>query len=190
MNGKHYQKTISVKSHSKVLPRILEILLLLGAGMIAILLHVRFRTPFSIPGHHGLEFMAILMLARVRSNLRFASSISSLGIGLLLIFPVFGFSDPMAGFNYMLPGILLDVLYRAFPGERKHFIFIGIIAGLAYFTIPFSRLMIHLSTGYPYGTFIKYGTWGPLLSFFSFGMIGGILGFSFDRGVRKLKMKS
>ena len=114
--------------------------------MIAIMLHVRFRTPFNIPGHHGIEFMAILMLARMRSSLRFATSISSLGIGLLLLFPIFGFSDPMAGFNYMLPGILLDILYITFPGERKNFIFIGIIAGIAYVSIPFSRVMIHLST--------------------------------------------
>ena len=92
----------------------------------------------------------------------------------------------MAGFNYMLPGLLLDVLYIAFPGERKEFIFIGIIAGLAYVSIPISRLIIHWSTGFPYGTFIKYGIWGPLLSFFSFGMIGGILGISIETGIRKL----
>ena len=188
-NGKPYQRSIFVASHNPVLARILEIILLMGAGMIAMMLHVRFRIPFNLPGHHGIEFMAILLFARLRSNMRFATSLSSLGIGLLLLFPVFGFKDPMAGFNYMLPGIILDVLYTSFPGERKHFIFIGIIAGLSYITIPFSRLLIHLSTGYPYGTFIKFGIWGPLLSFFSFGMIGGLMGFGIEKGLRLLNFK-
>lgn len=187
MNGKPYQKSISIRSHNKTLALILEILLLSGAGMIAILLHARLRTPLNIPGHHGIEFMAILMLARMRSRLKFAASISSVGIGLLLLFPVFGFKDPMMGFNYMLPGIILDLGYNAFTCERKSFIYMGIISGLAYVSIPLSRLLIHLSTGYPYGTFIKYGTWGPLLSFFIFGMIGGVSGFLIYHGTRKIK---
>jgi len=60
--------------------------------------------------------MALLMLGRLSSNLRFASTLSSFGIGLLLLFPVFGFNDPMMGFNMMLPGFLLDFSYH-FGGQ-------------------------------------------------------------------------
>jgi hypothetical protein len=155
---------------------LLEVLFLAGIGIIAILLHARFRRPLNIPGHHGLEFMGLMLIGRLSSNLRFASTISSLGIGMLLLFPVFGFKDPMMGFNYMLPGLMLDVFYQVGGNMRQKAIFLAVIAGLAYVTVPFSRLMISISTGYIYGAFIKHGYVLPFLSWFGFGLAGGLLG--------------
>ncbi len=42
-------------------------LLLSGAGIAAALLHAATRFPLHLPGHEGLEWMAILMLARPAS---------------------------------------------------------------------------------------------------------------------------
>lgn len=189
MNGSALQKTTLGLSHRTWASVALESLLLMLLGAIAITLHARMRTPLNIPGHHGLEFMAIFILSRMGSNLKFAGSISSMGIGILLLFPVLGFKDPFMGFNYMLPGFLLDVLFLSFPAWRKKLLFLTIISGLAYFTIPLSRLILMTGTGYPYNSFIKHGFATPLISFFVFGLAGGLLGAGFIYSWKKITKK-
>ena len=184
--GKSQARTISGLTHNRSLGLLLELLFLLGIGAVAILLHARLRTPLNIPGHHGIEFMGLLLLGRMTSNLRFASTISSLGIGLLLMFPVFGFSDPMMGFNYMLPGLFLDVFYQLGGQQRKNIWFLAIVAGLSYITIPFSRLLISSSTGYLYGAFIKHGFITPFITYLLFGLSGGLLGTGVSKIFNKL----
>lgn len=176
MIGKLLQKNISERFHSPALSYVLEAILLLGLGMLAITLHAKWRYPLNIPGHHGMEFMAILMLGRSLSRFRFASGISSLGIGVLLLFPVFGFSDPMMGFNYMLPGFALDLLYSRMTGIRKMWPRAALVAGAAYLLIPASRLAMMFIAGFPYAVFLKHGFIVPLLSFFIFGAMGGLIG--------------
>ncbi len=176
MNGKPLQKSISAPSLSGTVPAILEYLILFGIGIIAVLLHVRLRTPLNLPGHHGLEFMALLMAGRVASKIKWASMISSLGIGFILMFPVFGFKDPFMAINYMFPAIMIDVLYNLTRQFRWQLLVMAIISGFAYFTIPLSRLLIHLTSGFPYASFEKNGYLIPLIGFFVFGMAGGFVG--------------
>jgi len=176
MSGKQHQKSISVLSHSSVYGHVAEYVILFGLGILAILLHARLRTPLNIPGHHGLEFMAILMAGRVASNIKWASSVSSLGIGFILLFPVFGFKDPLMGFNYMLPGLFIDVFYNLIRHFKWQMLILSFIAGLAYFTIPLSRLFIHALTGYPYSSFLKFGYFIPVVNYFFFGLAGGFTG--------------
>ncbi len=176
MDGKPLQKSISAQSLSGTVPLLMEYLILFGLGIIAILLHLRLKTPLGLPGHHGLEFMAVLMAGRVASQIKYASSVSSLGIGFLLLFPLFGNNDPFMIFNYMLPGIIVDILYNVSYRLKWHWFVIAIISGLAYFMIPFSRLLIHILTGFPYSSFAKNGYIIPLIGFFAFGMAGGFTG--------------
>lgn len=178
-------KTLSGLTLNRSLARMLEVLLLVGLGALAILLHARFRSPLNIPGHHGIEFMALLILGRLNSRIPYASTISSMGIGLLLLFPVFGFKDPMMGFNYMLPGILLDFYYNLGDRFRKNLLFLALIAGFSYMAIPLSRLIINIGTGYQYGSFIKHGVATPFITFAFFGLMGGLLG----TGVSKMLQK-
>lgn len=176
MNGKQQPKSISARSHNSVVVNVAEYAVLFGIGIIAIILHARLRTPLNIPGHHGLEFMAILMAGRVVSNIKWASTISSLGIGFILIFPVFGFKDPFMGFYFMLPGIFIDLFYNLTRYFKWHLLILSLIAGFAYFTIPLSRLFIHALTNYPYSSFIKFGYFIPVVNYFFFGLAGGFFG--------------
>jgi hypothetical protein len=157
-------------------PVALEYLILFGIGIIAMVLHARLRTPLNLPGHHGLEFMALLMAGRIASKIRWAGSISALGIGFILLFPVFGFNDPFMGINYMFPGFMIDILFGFSRRSKYHLLVTAIIAGTAYATIPISRLLIHFLTGFPYGSFAKHGYIIPMAGFFVFGMAGGIVG--------------
>ncbi len=56
-------------------------------GALAAYMHFNLRIPLNIPGHHGLEFMAIFVLVRLTSNIRYAATASVLGVGILLLIP-------------------------------------------------------------------------------------------------------
>lgn len=187
--GRSQEKTLSGLIHNPTLRLILEAVFLMGLGALAVLMHARFRSPVSVPGHHGIEFMALLLLGRGSSHLKFASTLSSFGIGLLLLFPVFGFHDPLMGFNYMLPGFMLDLTYNFSGKLNRNAWFLAIVAGLSYMLIPVSRLIINTFTGFQYGAFLKFGPIIPVLSHFVFGVTGGLLGTGLSRIFTKLFSK-
>ena len=177
MNGNVQQKSLSRAFQTKLTTaKVLEIILLFLAGVLAIVLHERLRNPINIPGHHGIEFMAIILAARLSSKMKWAASISALGIGIFILFPVLGFKDPMMGFNYMLPCFFMDLAYNFVPAKKYKNLMLIIAAGLGYMLIPLSRLLVTLSTGYPYSSFLKHGFVTPVLTFMLFGILGGLLG--------------
>jgi hypothetical protein len=181
MNGNLPQKRSSVLSLNPSAIYVLQLLLLMMAGAFAMFLHYKLRIPLNIPGHHGLEFMAIFTIVRLSSNIRWAATVATLGAGILLLIPGMGSTDPLHSFSYMLPGIMLDVLYITGRKQMGWLIFAAIGAGIAYMCIPLSRLFVHLFSGYPVISFFKHGIVYAILSFFFFGMLGGVLGFGLDR---------
>ena len=190
MNGSVQQKSLSREFLTNLtIEKILEVLLLVIAGALAIVLHARLRTPLNIPGHHGIEFMAIILGARLSTNIKWASSISAMGIGIFILFPVLGFKDPMMGLNYMLPCIALDLAYNYLPMAKYRNLILTVAAGFGYMMIPLSRVIITLSTGYPYSSFLKHGFFTPFATFLIFGFLGGALGTGFYQIGKKLLNK-
>lgn len=189
MNGNVQQKSLLRASlTNQSLAKVLEVVLLMLAGVLAIVLHARFRSPINVPGHHGIEFMAIILAARLSSKIKWASSISALGIGIFILFPVLGFKDPMMGFNYMLPCFFIDFAYNFLQDKKYKNILIAVAAGYAYMLIPFSRLIFTWTTGYPYSSFLKHGFVLPIFTFLIFGMLGGFLGSGiYNQGKKLIK---
>ncbi|NQT76681.1 MAG: hypothetical protein HQ565_03130 [Bacteroidetes bacterium] len=180
MNGNLPQKRSFALSPDRKLALLLEILLLMMAGALAAFMHFNIRIPLNIPGHHGLEFMAIFVLVRLTSNIRFAATASVLGVGILLLIPGIGTSSPMHSLSYLLPGLMLDAFYQLNKKQMHLLFFTALIAGISYMSIPLSRWFIHIFTAYPYMSFIKFGTAYTLMSFFLFGMLGGMLGYGLN----------
>ena len=177
MIGKLQQKTLSKSSQTESLRRILEVLLLMGVGALAIALRARLRMGLNMPGHHGIYFMALIFLARKNSKLTLATTLTSLGTGLLLLAPFLGFKDPMQAAVYILPGITLDLLFILLPQNKKHSLTILALAcGAAWMSIPLVRLLIHLTTGMPFDSFLKHGYFYPLFAWFMAGSMGGFAG--------------
>lgn len=177
MNGNVQQKNL-LKEYltNNTLAKTLEIIILFLAGALAIVLHARLRIPMNIPGHHGIEFMAIILTARLSSNMKWASSISAIGIGVFIFFPVLGFTDPMMGFNYMLPCFFMDFAWQNARTKKYASFLLALAAGIAYMLIPLSRIVTTLTTAYPYSSFIKHGYITPVITFLIFGFLGGLLG--------------
>jgi hypothetical protein len=178
MNGNSPEKKSFALSHNKDAALLMELLLLMFGGALAAYLHFRLRIPLNIPGHHGLEFMAIFTLIRLESKLRYAATMATLGVGILLLFPGMGAGNPLHSLGYLLPGIALDLFYQQSKNRMNLLFVAALVAGISYMSIPLSRLLVNLFTGYPNIAFVKIGAIYTILSFLLFGMLGGGLGFS------------
>lgn len=177
MIGKMQQKTLSKSFQTESLKKILEIVLLMGVGALAIALRARLRMGLNMPGHHGIYFMALIFLARKNSKLTLATTLTSMGTGLLLLAPFLGFKDPMQAAVYILPGVTLDLLFILLPQNRKQSLWLLALAcGAAWMSIPLVRLFIHIISGMPFDSFLKHGYFYPLFAWFMAGSIGGFAG--------------
>jgi hypothetical protein len=189
MNGSMYQKSISKTFQTNTLSLVFEILLLLFLGISAIVLRSYLRIPLNIPGRHGLEFMAILMIARRSSNLPFASIVTMLGASSLMFFPFIGIKDPFLPIIYVVMGIVVDALYLLFRNPANRLAILTLIGGLAYMVIPISRLTIYLFTGILESSFIKWGFVVPVVSHFIFGLAGALLGAGLVYSINRIRKK-
>ena len=180
MNGNLPEKKPSELSLNLDISSVLEAFLIVMAGGLAAYMHFHVRLPLNMPGHHGLEFMAIVSLIRLSSRFRYAGMMSMLGTGIVLLIPGVGGGTLLHGFAYLLPGIILDLAYSAGKDRIKVLFVIAFISGLAYMAIPLSRMILNALTRYPYMAFVKHGVIYTIFSFFFFGMMGGLLGYGLN----------
>jgi hypothetical protein len=183
MNTELSPKTSSKSLALDLSKNIAEILLLIGIGMIGVLLHAKFRVPLKLPGHHGLIYMALLITGRLLSKKPYASSLSSVGAAVMLMFPL-GFKDPFMPLIYLLPGLILDLGTRFGHKKNMNMFLLALVCGLSYMTIPISRIIISTFTGFPYGSLLNGFLW-PLVTHFIFGAAGGLAGTALVRAFRK-----
>lgn len=177
MNGNLHQKRSFALSPDRNIALILEMLLIVAGGALAALMHFKLRIPLNLPGHHGLEFMAIFVLIRLSANVRYAATLATLGTGIMLLIPGLGASNPLHSFSYLLPGLFLDFFYIISRGRMQLFLIAAITAGISYMMIPLSRLIVQIFIAYPYMAFVKFGIVYTVFSFLLFGILGGMLGY-------------
>ena len=189
MNGNLSQKTISKTYQTNTISVVIEILMLITLGISAIVLRSYLRIPLGIPGRHGLEFMALLMIARRISKLPFASVIAMIGATSFMFVPFVGIKDPFLPVIYLIMGGVLDILYFVFKNPVNRLAILSLIGGLAYMIIPVSRLGIYLFSGIIDHSFIKNGFVIPILSHFAFGVAGALLGAGFIYSIKRLRNK-
>ena len=185
MDGKSSQKIISKAFPIKLAIDATEFILLAGIGAAGVLLHAYLRMPLGIPGHHGVIYMALLLSGRLISNKKFASSYSSIGAATMLLFHL-GFKDPFIPVLYLFPGFIVDIFFYNFKKIKLNIIILAVICGLAYMTIPITRAIITLATGFPFGTFAK-GFLLPIFTHFIFGFVGGLIPAGIDIFRKKKK---
>lgn len=190
MNG-----TFSLKTASKAFPTEWaltwwEALLLIGSGALAVVFHRSFDLSLGLPGHHGIEWMALLIMGRSLSRFRGAGSLASLGAAGMSMLPGWGAAnDPFIWLIYLLPGPLMDLAFRYLPRYADKLWFLMILGGLAHATKPVVRLIITVLSGWSYGSF-RYGVVYPIYSHILYGLIGGLLGAIVVLGLRRITPKN
>jgi hypothetical protein len=166
-----------------------EALLLLGSGALAVVLHQSFRLALGLPGYHGIEWMALLIMGRSFSKFRGAGTFASLGAAGMSMLPVWGAShDPFIWLIYLLPGPVMDLAFRYLPRYADKLWFLMILGGLAHVTKPITRLIITIFSGWSFGSF-RYGVVYPIASHLLYGLIGGLLGALLVLGIQRLTPK-
>ncbi|MBN2236672.1 MAG: hypothetical protein JW729_03880 [Bacteroidales bacterium] len=185
MNGKFQAKSTSKALAINKLA--LEVLILSIVGLFAVVLRAKLRIPLSMSGHHGLEVMALLLIGRSVSKLSMASSISTLAAALLIFFPFMGFKDPFLPIIYLLMGANIDFMYQKLKQSKLQLFIFVLIGALSYSIIPSSRILIHISTGYPYESLLKAGYAYTVFSHFIFGALGGLLAFGLVYTTKKIR---
>ncbi len=186
--------TLLPKSASKAFPTEwaltwYEALLLLGSGALAVVLHERFSFALGLPGYHGMEWMALLILGRSFSRFRGAGTLASLGAAGMSMLPVGGAStDPFIWLIYLLPGPVIDAAFRFFPRYVNKIWFLMLLGGLAHVTKPVIRLLITVFSGWSFGSF-RFGVVYPIASHLLYGLIGGLFGALIVLTVRRFSPK-
>jgi hypothetical protein len=160
--------------------RRLELACLAGLGLLTVLLHSSVDWGLGIPGHHGLEWMALLMFGRSLSQERHAATVTALSAGGLALLPISGM-NPSAAISYVLAGLVVDALCRLWraPGPAT----LGLIAALAHASKPLWKLAATLGATVHFGS-IAHGVGLTLCGHLMFGAVGGVAGALAGRALR------
>jgi len=113
MHGTFSPKTVSKNFPTEWALAWWEALLLLGTGAFAVVLHRLFDSGLGLPGHHGIEWMALLIMGRSFSRFRGAGSLAGLGAALATALPFLHSNNPFTWLFYLLPGPLMDLAFRS-----------------------------------------------------------------------------
>jgi hypothetical protein len=173
MDGKSYQKTISKAFPASISGQVAELVVLALIGALGVLMHAYLRIPFKLPGHHGVIYMAILLSGKLLSKRSYAASLSSIGAATMLLLPI-GFKDAFMPVVYLFPGLIVDLLFYNFKKTQTKVLVLSLICGLAYMSIPVTRIIISKFTGFSYGLLIPEFPY-RLLTHFIFGFSGGFI---------------
>lgn len=143
-------------------------LLSLGVGIIA--LEEAFRWPLQLPGHHGIEAVALLVIGRLSCDTRWAATI--VAAGATVAAPALGADHgPLTPLFYLLPGAVLDLGYRLRPTLGRFVLFLPLVGAIAWMAKPVIRVVANLTVGMQFGS-LRAGPVYPILTHLLFGFVG------------------
>jgi hypothetical protein len=181
MNGQTSQRTSSGLFPLSLSNSLVRYILLYLIGAVAMVIHARLRLHLGIPGHQGFIYMALLVGASSVLHTRFSGLAFAAGSSTILAFGILGFANPFIFAEFLFVGLVADILMNVSKTSRYKVIFILLVGALGYGMIPVIRLITTSVTGYPYGSFLKFGFGLTLLSYIVFGMAGALSGFGISK---------
>lgn len=150
-----------------------RLLFLVSLGFLIVGLEQAFRWPLQLPGHHGLEAMALLVLGRLSCNARWPATIvaASAAVAAPFMGAEHGILMPLF---YLLPGVVIDLGYRLRPKFGASLFFLPLLAAVAYACKPLLRVAANLLFDMPFGS-LRAGPLFPILTHLLFGFIGALV---------------
>ena len=150
-----------------------RLVFLAALGALTVLLHQRFHFPLKMPGHHGLEAMALLTIGRLSCTTRWAATIVGLSTGATALAIGAGHGVGDAGLD-LAPGLCLDLFVLAFRGWRAHLAVLPALVAVAFATKPLIRAVLHSGLGLEFGS-LKAGLLFPFSTHLMFGLSGAAI---------------
>jgi len=162
-------------------------LILIGLfGALLVVAKIALKLPLQLPGHSGLFWMAIIVVAARVVPRPGAASLVGLTSGLLAAFLGLGDFGALDTFlSYTLAGVGTDLALLLMGGPQTENLIVLTLAGalghLAKFLVKWVMGMI---SGAPLG-FVALGLAWTLVNYIVFGALGGLLGGLTIRALRK-----
>jgi hypothetical protein len=148
-------------------------LFLISLGVAIVLLEQAFRWPLQLPGHHGLEAMALLVFGRLSCTNPWSATLvgASAAVAAPLVGADHGVLMPLF---YVLPGIVLDAGYRLWPRlVGQALLFLPLVAAVAFAGKPVVRVIANQLFGMQFGS-LRAGPVYPILTHLMFGFLGAL----------------
>ena len=148
-------------------------LFLVSLGVAIVTLEQAFRWPLQLPGHHGLEGMALLALGRLSCNSPWSATL--VGASAAVAAPFVGADHGMlTPLFYLLPGAVIDLGYRLWPRfVARVLLALPLLAALAFATKPIVRVVANQLFGMQFGS-LRAGPVYPILTHLMFGFLGAL----------------
>ena len=148
-------------------------LFLASLGVAIVLLEQAFRWPLQLPGHHGLEAMALLVFGRLACSNPWSATL--VGASAALAAPFVGADHGvLTPLFYVLPGVVIDLGYRLWPQLiARVLIALPLLAALAFATKPAVRVIANQLFGMQFGS-LRAGPVYPILTHLMFGFLGAL----------------
>jgi len=161
-----------------------EWLMLIGLGLLAVILRASVNLPLKLPGHHGLEWMAILMFARVMSDAPRAATVVAGSAAAFAWLPVWGFHAGGMEWGFLLSGLVVDGGWRLLRARAT--VALALLAAAAHGIKPLFKYALVLATGAQSGS-IESGLAYPLVCHLLYGVVGGAVGVMAGKALREVR---
>ena len=159
---------------------LLEMLLLIGLGALAVAFHALVRGRLRLgPGHQGLTWMALVMIGRMSSRLPWAGMTTATGAAAATLLPIWRLGDPFLWVYYIAAGAIVDLGFAGFLRSRQVLWAIALLGGVAHATKPLIRSIVQLG-GWHYDSLVAAVPY-PAFTHFLFGAGGALVGASLIR---------
>lgn len=170
----------------------LTLFALFTLGVISAVIHQHLKMGLNLPGHHGLEWMTVLLFGRMQSRHRWAALMIASGAASSYMtqtafFPLAHAFTP--ALVYLINGICLDVLYTVTPRKFPVYLKGPVLGGISFVMKPVLLVPIVMTLDLSVGSFDKHGYIFPIYTHFAFGTIGGICGILLAEMARNGKSK-
>jgi hypothetical protein len=148
-------------------------LFLASLGVAIVLLEQAFRWPLQLPGHHGLEAMALLVFGRLSCSSPWSATL--VGASAAVAAPFVGADHGvLMPLFYVLPGVVIDLGYRLWPQLiARMLIALPLLAALAFAMKPVVRVIANQLFGMQFGS-LRAGPVYPILTHLLFGFLGAL----------------
>lgn len=149
-----------------------RMLFLMLLGVSIILLHESLRYPLKMPGHHGLEGMALLLLGRLTCTTRWAATIVALSAAAMSL-ATNAQHDVSSALLNIAPGVIIDLAVMVFKDWRAQLFVMPFVAAFAHATKPLIRFGIAEGFGITFGS-LRAGVLYPISTHLVYGFAGGL----------------
>lgn len=166
----HEKKSGVIDSAGELTRSRLVLLLALGAGIVA--LGEAFRLPLGLPGHHGLEAMALLAAARLSTDYRWAATIAAISAAATAAVLGAGHGGLVPLF-YLMPGLVIDFGVTLRPNWRSSLLWLPVCAALGHASKPLIKWVILLGSSANFGS-MTHGLPYPFVTHLAFGFTGAL----------------